>query len=136
MQVLRAARRETRVDITSLIDVAFLMIIFLVVTTTFLKEQELELNLPRAQGPSAEAREGLNVEVSASGEMFFRGRALDRGALVDSLRGALASSDDKTVSLRADRASSHGDVVKAMDAIREAGAAGLSIAVEHERAAP
>lgn len=130
MLFARPARREPRVDITALIDVAFLLIIFLVVSTTFLKERGLDLELPKAKGDSPIRDEILVVEVSREGLLYFRGEAYDRDDLAAALREALKEAASQHISLKADRAAAHGDVVRAMDAVKESGAKGLSVAVE------
>jgi biopolymer transport protein ExbD len=133
----RPVRREPRVDITSLIDVAFLLVIFLVVSTTFLRERGLDLELPKAEQGGAGAREEtLTVEVTPEGLFYFRGERYERGALASALKGALESSKTKNVVLKADARARHGDVVHAMDAVKEAGASGLTVAVQEERASP
>jgi biopolymer transport protein ExbD len=126
----RPARHAPRVDITALIDVAFLLIIFLVVTTTFLRERGLDLELPKAKGEAGAREETLTVEVTPEGFIYFRGERHERDALTAALEAALEESTTRNVVLKADKRTSHGAVVRAMDAIKEAGASGLTIAVE------
>ena len=133
MLFARPARHEPRVDITALIDVAFLLIIFLVVTTTFLRERGLDLELPKAKGDAGAREETLTVEVTPEGVIYFRGERYERDALIPALKASLETSATRNVVLKADKRTSHGAVVRAMDAIKEAGASGLTIAVEEEK---
>lgn len=133
MLFARPVRHEPRVDITALIDVAFLLIIFLVVTTTFLRERGLDLELPKAKGDAGAREETLTVEVTPEGFVYFRGERYERDALIPALKASLEASATRNVVLKADKRTSHGAVVRAMDAIKEAGASGLTIAVEEEK---
>jgi biopolymer transport protein ExbD len=129
----RPARHEPRVDITALIDVAFLLIIFLVVTTTFLRERGLDLELPKAKGDAGAREETITVEVTPEGVIYFRGERYEGDALIPALKTSLEASATRNVVLKADKRTSHGAVVRAMDAIKEAGASGLTIAVEGKK---
>ena len=126
----RAVRRETHIDITSLIDVAFLLVIFLVVSTTFIKERGLDLDLPKAKKGSSAKEEALTVEMTDGGKIYFRGDTYTPEALVAALSKAIEESTSKNVVLKADKRAAHGDVVRVMEAAKQAGAKGLSIAVE------
>jgi biopolymer transport protein ExbD len=67
------------------------------------------------------------VVLSADGQLAFEDEVLDGAALRDKLRAALEQTDKKMVVLRADTHTEHGEVVKAMDLIREAGALGIRV---------
>ena len=128
----RGLRDEPEINLTSLIDVVFTLIIFFVVTTTFDARNTLKLQLPSAASATVEApREPLVVVVDAEGRYFVGGsEVLRRDAA--SLREAIGkvAGDDKSraVILRADGKTPHQSVVMAMDAIGQLGFSRLSIA--------
>jgi len=125
----RAGRQPlVRIDLTPLVDVVFLLLIFFMVSTTFREDQGLELRLPAASGtPTAESAE-LRVSVAADGSLRFEGRALDIAELERQARVALEASSERLVVVEADRSVEHGRVVAVMDVLRRAGARGLTVA--------
>jgi biopolymer transport protein ExbD len=123
---------EPEINLISLIDVIFCIIVFLVVTTTFDVRTALRLQLPSAQGAALEASdEPLTVVVDAEGRIYLGTRELpkdDRAALVAALAGIEGDRAKLRVVLRADGRAPHQAVVTAMDALGQAGFVRLSIA--------
>jgi biopolymer transport protein ExbD len=119
------------INLIPLIDVVLCLIIFFVITTTFESRSVLKLQLPRADGEPAQAREKtLDVLVNADGRYFVG----DREALrtdVESLKRTIAgvAGDDRkrTVLLRADARTPHQAVVTALDALGQLGFRNISI---------
>ena len=116
---------DVDVNLTPLIDVVFLLLIFFMVSTTFIRESEIELTLPEA---SAEARneepETIDIAIDRNGRYFVNGKALIN-TQVATIRQALTDArpaDGKPVIvISADAAASHQAVISAMDAARQAG---------------
>jgi len=131
------ARRKALINITSLIDVVFLLLIFFVVTSTFLERPGLDLSLPAASPTEVARRDEVTVELDAEGAMRLDGRQVTREALESEIQAALAASGTERVVLEADERVPHGRVVEAMDAARRAGATGLVVATRpREEPAP
>jgi biopolymer transport protein ExbD len=116
--------QEVDINLTPLIDVVFLLLIFFMVSTTFIKESEIDLTLPQA---SEELREDpvdkIEVSIDREGNVFVNGRAL-LNAKVGTIRQALADArsdaGDPVVIISADAAATHQGVVDVMDAARQA----------------
>lgn len=129
---------EPEINLISLIDVIFCIIIFLVVTTTFDTRTALRLELPTAAGPAMEASDDpLTVVVDAEGRLYLGTAELpkdDRAALVAALQRVEGDRATLRVVLRADARAPHQAVVTAMDALGQAGFARLSIATMPEGA--
>lgn len=125
-------RRKTGIEIAPLIDVVFLLLIFFVVTSTFLERPGLDLSLPEAGSAPVAAREELTVRLGAEGGTWVDESAVSPEALEDTLAARLARVETKRVVLEADRRVPHGRVVAAMDAAREAGATALVVATRPE----
>ncbi|MGL6289088.1 MAG: ExbD/TolR family protein [Silanimonas sp.] len=127
---------EPEINLISLIDVIFCIIIFLVVTTTFDVRTSLRLQLPTAGGPTMEASDDpLTVVVDAEGRVYLGTAELpkdDRAALVAALQRVEGDRAAMRVVLRADARAPHQAVVTAMDALGQAGFARLSIATMPE----
>lgn len=129
---------EPEINLISLIDVIFCVIIFLVVTTTFDVRTSLRLQLPSAAGPTIEASDDpLTVVVDAEGRLYLGTAELpkdDRAALVAALQRVDGDRATIRVVLRADARAPHQAVVTAMDALGQAGFSRLSIATLPEGA--
>lgn len=116
---------ELEVNLTPLIDVVFLLLIFFMVSTTFIRESEIELTLPEA---SAAARENpldtIEVAIDANGRYFVNGNALINTQF-ETIRHALIevrpTDAEPVVIISADANASHQAVVTVMDAARQAG---------------
>lgn len=130
MEFERPSRRDVRIDISALIDVVFLLLIFFAVSTTFLDSTGLDLELPSAETSAApEAREVI-VWIGAEGNLRFDGRDLRLADLEIALKTALQQAERKFVVISADRNARLERVVQVMDLARRSGAVGLSIASE------
>ena len=131
------ARRKALINITSLIDVVFLLLLFFVVTSTFLERPGLDLSLPAASPTEVARRDEVTVELGADGATWLDGRRVAPADLESAIEAALASAGTERVVLEADERVAHGRVVEAMDAARRAGATGLVVATRpREESAP
>jgi biopolymer transport protein ExbD len=133
-------KEEPEVNLTSLIDVVLLLLIFFMVTTSFVRETEIRMQLPEAQ---AEARlanqDSLEITVTADGNYLVDGREIVNRR-PDTLRRALVriagESREQQIVIRADARVSHQSVVTAMDVAGRLGFVRINIAtVEHGTAA-
>lgn len=116
---------EVEVNLTPLIDVVFLLLIFFMVSTTFVRESEIELTLPEA---SEEVRENpldtIDVAIDAGGRYFVNGNALINTQLAtirQALNEARPADAEPVVIISADANASHQAVVTVMDAARQVG---------------
>ena len=125
-------REEVSVNLTPLIDVVFLLLIFFMVSTTFTKASQLSIDLPEATGePSETPSEQIEILIDESGQYRVNGQALV-DTHVRTLQAAIykVSAGDTTrpMIISADAQSSHQSVVRAMDAAGQMGFVHLSIA--------
>ena len=125
-------REEVNVNLTPLIDVVFLLLIFFMVSTTFTKASQLSIDLPEATGePSETPKEQIEILVDESGQYRVNGLALVDTHL-RTLQAAIykISAGDTTLPMviSADAQASHQSVIRAMDAAGQMGFVHLSIA--------
>ncbi len=131
MKFKQVRRELPALNLTPLIDIVFLLLIFFMVTTSFSRETRLLVSLPEASGSAENATESIEVLVDKEGGYAINGRRLVN-AEVDSLVRGLEHESGGDVSLLvvlvADAEVQHQSVVTAMEAIGRAGFASLSIA--------
>lgn len=123
---LRPRRREPAdINLTPLIDVVFLLLIFFMVSTTFKDESRLRLELPHAQGEEVPAAEPamIRILIDRTGAFRIDDRAVpaDGEALTQALREALGGRSALPVLIQADAATPHQAVMTALDAASQAG---------------
>jgi len=128
----RRIQEELQINLTPMIDVVFLLLIFFMVTTTFTRETRLAVNLPEADGePAQESTRSIEISVSQNGSYAIDGRPLvnaQLGTLMRALEEISAGDRDIALILIADAQATHQSVVTAMDAIGQSGFSRLSIA--------
>ncbi|MEO2167263.1 MAG: biopolymer transporter ExbD [bacterium] len=115
------------INITPLTDIFLVLLIIFMVTSSAMLESGPQVNLPEAADTSSESR-GVVVTVEESSAMFVDGEAVERAALSEALREALAGSEVKRVVLEGDRAIELGEVVFILDEAKRAGATEVAIA--------
>lgn len=123
---------EPRIDLTSLIDVVFILLIFFMVTTTFDRQSELKVELPEASSEiESTPEEPIRLVIDADGRFFINGsEVVNTGeeTLKMALDKALGDDRERPVILQADAHTEHQAVVTAMDAAAKLGVSQLSIA--------
>lgn len=132
MKFQRTLKEEVSVNMTPLIDVVFLLLIFFMVTTTFSRNTNLLINLPEATGQITEQQpQEIEILIAQNGTYSVNGRQLvntERETLMRTI--AEVSGGDTTIPLiiTADAATTHQAVVTAMDAVAQLGFTSLNIA--------
>lgn len=113
--------RKVLINITSLIDVLFLLLIFLMVSSTFLEQPGIKLELPVAQSAVKVEQKDYVLFVDRSGSMFLNKETVDMDNLEDKIKRALPQMKDGALILKADQDVSHGIVVQVMDIVKRSG---------------
>ena len=132
MKFRTSSRDSPEINLTALIDVVFLLLIFFMVSTTFEWRSELSIQLPEASARASTGDDAVvDVVIDAEGRVYVEGRPLD-GLEARTLRRALASAaqslDSPQVVIGADAQTPHQSVVTVMDAARQAGLYRLTFA--------
>jgi len=116
-------------ELTPLIDVVFLLVLFFALTTTFQQESELAIDLPEAASESANPEQASVLGISAAGVFSFDGRQFDSAnALEAALRNRIADPAQAHVQVRADATTPHQAVVTALDVCQRVGITRVALA--------
>jgi biopolymer transport protein ExbD len=121
---------EAAIDLTPMLDVVFIMLIFFIVTTSFVKEAGIEVLKPKAAKTKSEPSATIFVAIRGNGEIWLDKRAVDVERVGATIEKLLAESPTDTVIVQADKEAKHGVVVSVMDQIKLAGIDKISIAAE------
>lgn len=122
----RKSRRQLQLNVTSLVDVLFLLLIFFMVTGTFKRMGEMELNLPDSttSAPGTQPH-SVDLGVRQGGAVTLDGEPVDPADLEARLKAIVGKNPESRVTLNADEAVPHGQVVHILDLVRDAGFRGV-----------
>ncbi|MFZ5512429.1 MAG: ExbD/TolR family protein [Pseudomonadota bacterium] len=128
------SREEPEINLIPMIDVLLVILIFLMVTTTYSKFAGLEINLPTADAPQTQEQPNeVNVVVTAAGDIMVN-RTPVAGKDVDSigaaLRRAAGTAQEPVVVINADAKAAHQSVIDVMQAAQQAGLTHISFATQ------
>lgn len=129
---ITAARRsrqgQLEVNMAPLIDMVFILLIFFLVTTSFVRESGVDVQRPSAATAVSRQKANILIGITNDNRIFMENREMDIATLRLSVERALAENPDSIIVVVADRRSSTGTAVRVMDACRLAGATNISLA--------
>jgi len=132
MNLRPTPREPVDINLTPLIDVVFLLLIFFMVSTTFNRDSELSIELPAASADAQQQQiDAIEVAIDAKGRFYVNGRQLlntQAKTLRQALQAAAGDSDSPPIIVSADAMTPHQAVVQVMDAARELGFVRLTFA--------
>jgi biopolymer transport protein ExbD len=121
---------ESEVNLTPMLDVVFIMLIFFIVTASFVKESGIDVNRPDAATAEKKERGNILVAISQNNQIWVDKRQVDPRALRANIERLYAENPQGAVVIQADKESKNGLLVQVMDAARMAGVYNVSIAAE------
>lgn len=124
------SEQEASVDITPMLDVVFIMLIFFIVTATFIKESGIEVNKPSASTASVQDKANILIAIDANNQIWINRRQIDFRAVRPNIERLHAENPKGTVVIQADKDSKNETLVRVMDASRQAGVFEIAIAAK------
>lgn len=124
------AEEEPTIDITPMLDVVFIMLIFFIVTATFVKESGIDVNRPDATTATKQEKANILIAISANDTIWIDRRQIDIRSVRPNIERLHAENPQGTVVIQADRDSRTNTLIQVMDAARQAGVYNVSIAAE------
>ncbi len=130
-------RKETTEDIniSPLIDMVFILLIFFMVSTTFVKDMKLDLNRPAAASASAASTKAIRLYIDNAGDIYLDGEPVRIWVIQSRIRDQLAGSTGKSVLVVTDDGVPAGRLVEVVDQARLAGATDVGVATVEEAGA-
>ena len=124
-------KKSAHFDLTPLIDVVFLLLIFFMLTTTFVNlENRVKVNLPSGDFAAAESSENIIVTITENNTIYLNGKLIDPLKLTESVATEIKEEPEKIVILEADKNVLHGKVIRVMDLLKKGGAEKIAIATQ------
>lgn len=123
---------EQDVDMTPMLDIVFILLIFFIVTSTFVKESGIDVNKPGAVTAERKERASILVAIDADNRVWVDKRRVDVRAVRANIERLRAENPQGGVVIQADEASTNKLLVKVMDAAREAGVDDIALAADPE----
>jgi biopolymer transport protein ExbD len=126
----RSSVEEDEVNLTPMLDVVFIMLIFFIVTASFVKESGMDVNRPDAATAVVKPRGNILVAITPSGQIWIDKRQVDVRSVRANIERLFAENPQGAVVIQADTDSKNGLLVAVMDAAKLAGVENISIAAE------
>jgi biopolymer transport protein ExbD len=130
MRKRRSSAESAEIDLTPMLDVTFIMLIFFIVTASFVKESGIDVNRPDAATAEKKERANILVAISDSGQIWIDKRQVDPRALRANIERLHAENPQGAVVIQADEESKNRLLVQVMDAAKLAGVENISLAAE------
>ncbi|OKY27665.1 MULTISPECIES: ExbD/TolR family protein [Thalassotalea] len=129
-KVLQEQEEAEEINMTPMLDVVFILLIFFIVTASFVKEAGIEVNRPEAATAVKKERANILVAISDKGEIWINKRRVDVRAVQANIERLKAENPQGTVVIQADKKATTDVLIKVMDSARAAGVFDVSIAAE------
>lgn len=129
-QHTRAENDESAIDMTPMLDIVFIMLIFFIVTTSFVKESGVTVSRPSAQTAVQDKKGNILVAIKPNGEIWIDKRSVDVRSVRANIEKLKAENPESGVVIQADTDARMGLAVKVMDQIRLAGVLNISVAAD------
>ena len=122
---------EAQIDMTPMLDIVFIMLIFFIVTTSFVKEKGLDVNRPDDQkSENNNPSSSLSIRIDENGVITMGGREVDIRRVVANAQTFLANNNTDSAAIQADEKTEHGIVVEVMNQVKIAGIEKVSVLVK------
>ena len=125
------AQDETELDMTPMLDIVFIMLIFFIVTTSFVKEKGLEVSRPKDSNtpPPPTNVKSLSIRIDADGSIVLNGRTVDIRRVEANIQSFLAENNQDAAAIQAHPKAKHGIVTEVVNETKKAGINKISMMV-------
>lgn len=134
MEFKKKRGKKTVINITSLIDVLFLLLIFMMVSSSFIEEPGIKLNLPETKSVPSVKKSEYTLFVKENGDLFLNNKAVTLEDLENNLINTVKEMKDESLILKGDKSIPYGKVVRIMDIVKKSGVKRLIISTRQDPA--
>lgn len=127
-----SVEEENAIDLTPMLDVVFIMLIFFIVTATFIKEAGVEVDRPLATTAERQDLANILIAITAEDDIWLDGSRVDERDLATIIKRLHAENPQGSVVIQADRESTHKKLKVVMDAVQKAGVGQVAVAADNE----
>ena len=131
-----AGRMITEINVTPLVDITLVLLIIFMVTTSYIVNPSIKVDLPKAASGSDQTRTTLAVTLTKEGRLYLNGDLADEAKVVEQIATELPKNPDLQAIIAADKVVPHGSVVHIIDLVKRAGVRKFAINVDSSRAVP
>lgn len=124
------AQEDTELDMTPMLDIVFIMLIFFIVTTSFVKESGVTVSMPQAETAARQENTNIFIAITHQGEVWIDRRPVDPRAVRAIVARLHADNPEGSVIIQSDEDAATGILVDVMDQVRLAGVEGIAIAAD------
>ncbi|GEA61493.1 ExbD/TolR family protein [Vibrio comitans] len=124
----RERNEEAQVDMTSMLDIVFIMLIFFIVTSSFVRESGVEVNRPQAAHATNQKDAGIFIAITDTNQVYIDKRLVDVERVQATLESMIIDKPDASVVIQADKFAFNGTVVEVMDGAKGAGIEKIALA--------
>ena len=128
--ISQAVEEKDEPNITPMLDVVFILLIFFIVTANFIKEPGLEINRPDSETAEVTENAAILIAIGSAGEIYMDGRRIDKRQVKANVVRLLAENPQGSVVIQADEKATADTIMAVMDGAREAGVYNISLASE------
>ncbi|MGR5368964.1 ExbD/TolR family protein [Photobacterium damselae] len=125
-------REDAQIDLTSMLDIVFIMLIFFIVTSSFVRESGVEVNRPQASHAVSQKDAGIFIAITSANDIYIDKRIIDAERVQATIEHMLVDQPDASLVIQADEHAYNGTVVKVMDAAKGAGVKNIALAAENK----
>lgn len=130
----RPSQEDTELDMTPMLDIVFIMLIFFIVTTSFVKESGVTVSTPSAESASQQESVNIFIAITAEGEVWIDRRPVDPRSVRAIVARLHADNPEGAVIIQSDEDASTGTLVDVMDQVRLAGIEAIAVAADRKKA--
>ncbi len=130
MRRRHAQQDDTEINITPMLDIVFIMLIFFIVTTSFVKEAGIDVSRPTANTAEPKTKGNVMIAIDENGDVWMQKRRIEVEAVRANVEKAHAENPEGSVVIIADQESATGILVQVMDQVKLAGVDAISVAAQ------
>ena len=120
----------SEINVTPFVDVVLVLLVIFMVTAPMLVREQMSVNLPKAKSGEKSASEALPIVIDKDGRILFQGNPVSMDQIEVMVKAAIAKNPAAQAIISADQESRHGDVVRVLDTIKQAGVTHFAIQIE------